>query len=214
MQFSQSAVAALLLAAATTVSARCAPRPSASSSYSSAATILPSTVETLSAVATPTPTPSSSSAAVVPTTLATTSSSAAAAATPTTSGLTTDEQNALAAHNAARAEVGVSDLTWDESLVSAAQAWADTLGARGPGQLEHGSTGENLYWQSGTSDDALTAASDAWIAEKADYNGEAIPASGDASWMHYCEWEINLKIPGPCILGMCVLTKTPKKQPK
>lgn len=191
MQFSQSAIAALLLAAATTVSARCAPRPSASSSYSSAATILPSTVETLSPVATPTPTPSSS-AAVVPTTLA--SSTSAAAATTTTpaasSGLTTDEQNALAAHNAARAEVGVSDLTWDESLVSAAQAWADTLGARGPGQLEHGSTGENLYWQSGTSDDALTAASDAWIAEKADYNGEAIPASGDASWMHYCEWGI------------------------
>lgn len=190
MQFSQSAVAALLLAAATTVSARCAPRPSASSSYSSAATVLPSTIETLSAVATPTP--SSSSAAVVPTTLA--SSTSAAAATTTTpaasSGLTTDEQNALAAHNAARAEVGVSDLTWDESLVSAAQAWADTLGARGPGQLEHGSTGENLYWQSGTSDDALTAASDAWIAEKADYNGEAIPASGDASWMHYCEWGI------------------------
>lgn len=191
MQFSQSAIAALLLAAATTVSARCAPRPSASSSYSSAATILPSTVETLSPVATPTPTPSSS-AAVVPTTLA--SSTSAAAATTTTpaasSGLTMDEQNALAAHNAARAEVGVSDLTWDESLVSAAQAWADTLGARGPGQLEHGSTGENLYWQSGTSDDALTAASDAWIAEKADYNGEAIPASGDASWMHYCEWGI------------------------
>lgn len=187
MQFSrQSALAAIFYAV--TVSARCPPKYPQSSSASAVApyatTALNTTVPTNLAVAV-TPKPSTTLATVVSYS-ASASATATAASTGGSSGLTTDEQAALDAHNDARSEVGLDALTWDSTLVSAAQEWADTLGARGPGQLEHGSTGENLYWQS-NSDDPFTAAANAWIAEKADYNGEAIPSSGDASWMHYSQ---------------------------
>lgn len=82
--------------------------------------------------------------------------------------------------------------------MSGAQEWANTLGARGAGTLEHSTTseGENLYWQS-NSDDPFTAAANAWIAEKSDYApGTAIPASGDASWMHYCRWPLKNEVKG------------------
>lgn len=220
MQFSQSAVAAFLFAAS--VSARCV-RPSPSSSSSSSAIASIETIAVTStyapvtqAAATPTTTSSSSSSSS--TAVVTTSSSAAATTTAasSSSSLTTDEENALAAHNTARSEVGEAALTWDDSLVSAAQSWADTLAAQGPGQLEHGSTGENLYWQSG-GDDPYTAAANAWIAEKADYNGEAIPSSGDASWMHYCKFVVFLGglfdglIRG---MGLCWLISGAKQQRK
>lgn len=188
MRFSTHAtIAAFLVVGNSFTQARCHPKGNGHTSGT--------VVVTKAAVATsPTPTVTTLSTVVVTpsSTAATTATTAAAAVesssgtTTPASGLTTDEQNALDAHNAARSAVGEAALTWDATLASAAQTWANHLGAQGPGILEHDTTGENLYWQS-TSDNPFTNAANAWIAEKSSYNGEAIPSSGDAKWMHYCK---------------------------
>lgn len=123
----------------------------------------------------------------------------AAAAQPTaTSGsgsLTTDQQAALDAHNAARAEVGVSNLSWDSSLLADAQAYAEKLAASG--NLVHSGVsglGENLYMQSGT-DNALVNAANAFISEKSSYNGEVIDSSNYMTFGHYTQvvWSSTTK---------------------
>lgn len=151
---------------------------------SSAAAAETSSVEVTSSVE-----PSTTSA--VATTSASSTSSAAAAtssAASTDSSLTTDQSNALASHNSARADVGESALTWDAGLASDAQTWADHLATLGAGTLVHDdqdTEGENLYWSSDSSN-PYEAASEAWIAEKSAYNGEAITGSGNfENYGHY-----------------------------
>ncbi|MCT7953457.1 CAP domain-containing protein [Ancylothrix sp. C2] len=56
-------------------------------------------------------------------------------------------QEILNAHNQYRAEVGVTPLTWSETLANHAQEWADYLASLG-GKLEHSQNtgeGENLW---------------------------------------------------------------------
>ena len=82
-----------------------------------------------------------------------------------------------------RAYKGLSQLYWDDGLAWAAQQWADQL--RYIGHLEHSSTGENLYMQSWTSDDAMARAAQAWVNEINSYHDEYIPDGDFSAYGHY-----------------------------
>ena len=163
------------------------PEPSTYSEVPIPTTAAPSvpatTLITLTTSSTPAPAPA-------PTT-ATTEAPPAATTPPVSSGLDSDQQAALDAHNAARSEVGVAALTWDASLAADAQIWATQLTS--VGDLEHSSgsgQGENLYWQSGGGTPYASAAK-AWVAEKSDYSGQPIGQGDFSSYGHYskCSWE-------------------------
>jgi uncharacterized protein YkwD len=120
-----------------------------------------------------------------------TTSAAVPATTSASSGsgsLTSDEQAALDAHNAARAEVGTKDLVWDTALVADALAYAQTLASSGT--FQHSGVegqGENLYMQSNT-DNPLVNGVNAFISEKSEYDGGVITES---NYSHYtqCVWK-------------------------
>ena len=79
----------------------------------------------------------------------------------------------LNSHNAAREEVGVAPLTWDEDLAAYAQSYADELANNGAGLKPSGGPyGENLFWGSSTYYTAIDAV-DAWVAEKKNYDYES-----------------------------------------
>ncbi|KAK1659692.1 CAP domain-containing protein [Colletotrichum godetiae] len=148
-----------------------------------------------------------SAAAPVEEAVSTTSSAAPAATTAAssgTSGLTSDQQAALDAHNAARSDVGVPALEWDATLASNAQEWATHL--LSVGSLTHSSVndqGENLYMQSNTDSPYINAAN-AWIAEKSSYNGETITADNYMGFGHYTQivWKSTTKV------GLAVATNS------
>ncbi|TDZ36059.1 Pathogenesis-related protein 1A [Colletotrichum trifolii] len=137
----------------------------------------------------------------------TTSAAPAATSAPSSSGsgssgLDADQQKALDAHNAARAEVGVPDLVWDDSLASNAQEWATHL--LSVGSLTHSQTsgeGENLYMQSGGDAPNANAAT-AWLDEKSLYKGETISESNYMGFGHYTQavWKSTTKV------GMAIAT--------
>lgn len=138
--------------------------------------------------------------AAAPTTLVQITTPAPAATnapSPGSGNLGGDQQKALDAHNAARAEVGTADLVWDDALASAAQQWADHLTS--VGSLTHSSgtgQGENLYMQSGRGDTPFVSASDMWIAEKADYSGQRVGDGNFAAYGHYTQavWKSTTKV--------------------
>lgn len=148
-------------------------------STSTSASVTPSATQTSAAPAT-----TASAAASV---TQAPSSATAAPSTPTGSSgsLTTDEQNALNAHNDARADVGTADLTWDASLAADALAYAKTLASSGTFQHSGVSDqGENLYMQSGSGTPLLNAVN-AFLEEKKLYNDEAITSTNYMSFGHY-----------------------------
>ncbi|KAF9774141.1 hypothetical protein IL306_007891 [Fusarium sp. DS 682] len=110
------------------------------------------------------------------------------------SNLDSDQQKALDLHNEARKAVGNEPLTWDDSLASGAQEWADHLAQTG--SLEHsgGEDGENLYMGSGSN--PFASAVEAFLSEKSQYNGEAISGSNYQSFGHYtqCVWKTTTKV--------------------
>ncbi|KAF9873491.1 hypothetical protein CkaCkLH20_08950 [Colletotrichum karsti] len=161
---------------------------------------------TLQPTAVPVPT---TAPAVVPTptavqeeAAATTPAAAATSAASSSGSIDADQQKALDAHNAARAEVGVSDLVWDATLAANAQEWATHLTS--VGSLTHSQTsgeGENLYMQSGGGAPNLNAAN-AWLGEKSQYNGETISSTNYMSFGHYTQavWKSTTKV------GMAIAT--------
>ncbi|KAI6353009.1 hypothetical protein MCOR25_009212 [Pyricularia grisea] len=94
---------------------------------------------------------------------------------PPKSNLSGDQQKALDAHNAARAEVKDGQkrdpMQWDKGLEDAARKWAKHLADRNQG-LEHAQDrdgkGENLAGRI-MEGDAMEKASKMWIDEKKDY---------------------------------------------
>ncbi|MBN2702497.1 MAG: pathogenesis-related family 1 protein [Methylohalobius sp. ZOD2] len=119
-----------------------------------------------------------------------------------------------AAHNSARAEVGVPPLKWSDSLAAYAQQWAEYL-ARGNGcKLKHrsdGKYGENLYWSSAVrwSDGrrelkALTVSRVVaqWVSEKKDYDYAGNRCSG-AMCGHYTQivWRDTRRL--GCGMAVC-----------
>ncbi|KAH8901301.1 PR-1-like protein [Thozetella sp. PMI_491] len=105
-----------------------------------------------------------------------------------------DQQNALAAHNAARAQFGEPPLKWDPGLAAAAQAYSAVLAELG--KLQHGSVGENLYSASPPNTHEFLSATNAWLAEKPNYDGEPIPQGPFSTYGHYtqCVWTDTLRV--------------------
>ena len=99
----------------------------------------------------------------------------------------------LAAHNAARAEVGTSPLVWSESLALYAQEWADHL-ASTIRRLEHRphsgkwkqKHGENLFMGTVGYYGVANAVA-AWENEKHAYHGQAIEMSNFYAYGHYTQ---------------------------
>ncbi|GJP34009.1 hypothetical protein CLOM_g8032 [Closterium sp. NIES-68] len=82
-------------------------------------------------------------------------------------------------HNAARREVCVLDLAWDDGVAAAAQDWANNLASRGC-PLEHGGAdglGQNLYWRApaGLTPEEDRMAVQSWVDEKADWTYSPVP---------------------------------------
>jgi pathogenesis-related protein 1 len=80
------------------------------------------------------------------------------------------ETRMLAAHNAQRAALGISPLTWSAALALRAQDWANTLLARN--QLIHrpkSDYGENLFAVTGAAASPESVVG-AWDAEARDYD--------------------------------------------
>ena len=78
-----------------------------------------------------------------------------------------DLKSALDVHNAARTEVGVEPLNWDNALAEEAEAYAQELAKRH--RFEHARDnnghGENLYWYSATTNTPMSDASKSWYDE-------------------------------------------------
>jgi hypothetical protein len=95
-------------------------------------------------------------------------------------------QRVLAAHNNARAAVGVPPLAWNDRLAADARAWAEELAASGrfehsPDELGQAPQGENL-WAGTPRAFAPEAMVGAWAAEKRDFRPGVFPnnsRSGD-----------------------------------
>ncbi|POS69674.1 hypothetical protein DHEL01_v211932 [Diaporthe helianthi] len=127
----------------------------------------------------------------------------ATSSSPTSnSSLSSDAQQALDAHNAARSDVGTAALVWDDVLASNAQEYGEMLVSQygSSGTLEHSQIsdqGENLYWQGGSGDDIpMTNAANMWIGEKSEYNGEPISETNYMKFGHYTQvvWKSTSKV--------------------
>ncbi|WZH50410.1 Pathogenesis-related protein 1A [Fusarium acuminatum] len=108
--------------------------------------------------------------------------------------LSADQQRAIYLHNEARKAVGNDPLSWDDSLASGAQEWADYLASIGLLQHSQGDDGENHYM--GTTDSPYSAAVKAFLTESSQYNGEAISGSNYMNFGHYtqCVWKYTNKV--------------------
>ena len=102
------------------------------------------------------------------------------------------EQDFVDAHNAARADVGLGEVTWDATVAAFAQDYADQR--RGDCQLIHTPDGrpygENLYGGGGgrtgwTAMDAVNS----WVSEKQyyDHSSNSCSAPADKSCLHYTQ---------------------------
>ena len=76
-------------------------------------------------------------------------------------------------------------MIWDSSLAAAAQAYSAQLSFTGV--LEHGSTGENLYFRYPYTNQDFLVATNAWIEEEPLYSGEVIPNGPFESYGHFSE---------------------------
>ncbi|XP_042511018.1 pathogenesis-related protein 1C-like [Macadamia integrifolia] len=101
----------------------------------------------------------------------------------------------LAAHNAARSEVGVGSMTWNDTVAAYAQNYANQRSGDCQNLVHSGGPyGENLAWSSG--DMSATDAVNMWVAEKAyyDYNSNSC-ASGEVCG-HYTQvvWRNSVRL--------------------
>jgi pathogenesis-related protein 1 len=122
---------------------------------------------------------------------------------PVGSRLTAAEvRQALAAHNRARTEVGLTPLLWSEDLATYAQEWADYL-ASTRGRMEHRphsgkwkqQYGENLFMGT-TGYYGFPDAVAMWHKEKSAYHGQAIDVSTINGYGHYTQlvWKSTRRV--------------------
>lgn len=94
-----------------------------------------------------------------------------------------------AAHNAERALVGTSPLTWSPSVAGIAQQWAESLVNDNACTLAHntnrGQLGENLFWT--TTPRSTQYVVSQWIKEKVDYNAQTHTCAEGKLCMHYTQ---------------------------
>jgi pathogenesis-related protein 1 len=118
----------------------------------------------------------------------------------------------VAAHNAARAAVGVPPLTWDPQLAAIAQAWATRcVDTEQPiGLVDHNAgrsngyptyVGENIYGASGSASGTDAVAS--WLSEKASYDRPSNRCAAGQICGHYTQlvWRATTKV--GCALHTC-----------
>ncbi|KAJ1287631.1 hypothetical protein BS78_02G025300 [Paspalum vaginatum] len=96
-------------------------------------------------------------------------------------------------HNAARAEVGVGAVSWDDTVAAYAESYAaqrqgDCAGMHSGGGPNH--YGENLYWGPAGKDWSASDAVDLWVAEKQYYDHDTntcTAPSGPLGCGHYTQ---------------------------
>ena len=113
-------------------------------------------------------------------------------------------QRLLAAHNAARASVGVAPLAWNAALAADARVWANELAATGkfehsPDEPGKAPEGENL-WAGTPRAFSPEAMVHLWTIEKSDYHPGIFPnnsRSGDVEHVgHYTQmiWRASRQV--------------------
>ncbi|KAL6012846.1 hypothetical protein ACLOJK_003335 [Asimina triloba] len=104
-------------------------------------------------------------------------------------------QDFLAAHNAARQEVGVGALTWDANVEGYAKEYANQRS--GDCQLQHsgGQYGENLFGGSGADFTAADAVN-AWVNEKNYYDYSTNSCAPGQACGHYTQvvWRDSVRL--------------------
>jgi len=121
-------------------------------------------------------------------------------------------EGTVAAHNAARAEVGVGPLTWDPALAEIARAWVTRcVDVEAPtGLVDHNAgrsngyptyVGENIYGAGGQA--SGTDAVRLWVSEKANYNHATNTCAAGRVCGHYTQvvWRNTTKV--GCALHTC-----------
>ncbi|KAK7363011.1 hypothetical protein VNO77_05139 [Canavalia gladiata] len=98
----------------------------------------------------------------------------------------------VSAHNAARSEVDVPPLVWNETLANYAEEYANER--RSECQLVHsnGPYGENLAWSSG--DLSGVDAVRMWVDEKADYNYDSNSCSSVCGHYTQVVWNTTTRV--------------------
>ncbi len=120
----------------------------------------------------------------------------------------TEQAEAVTAHNSWRSQVAVSGVTWSTTLADTAQAWANTLRETKACNMVHSKTsqlGENLFWASpltysdGTAE--LQAVSPtqvvgSWGSEKKNYNYQSNTCASGQVCGHYTQvvWKNTTEI--------------------
>lgn len=103
-------------------------------------------------------------------------------------------QDYVDAHNAARSEVGVPNVAWDDTVAAYADKYANQR--KGDCELVHsgGPYGENLAWSSG--DMSGSSAVQLWVDEKPNYDHNSNSCVGGAQCLHYTQvvWRDTLRI--------------------
>jgi pathogenesis-related protein 1 len=116
----------------------------------------------------------------------------------------------VAAHNAVRAQVGVSPIAYSPQVAASAQAWAEHLKTTNNCQMIHsgGSNGENLYWagawSNGSAQDIHSADPvKTWAEEKKDYNAATNECAAGKVCGHYTQlvWKNSTQV--GCGMAMC-----------
>jgi len=97
-----------------------------------------------------------------------------------------------AAHNSARAKVGVEPLAWSKTVAISAQEWANHLAETNDCQLAHDperSYGENLYMRSSSTGGLVEAEEvvSSWTAEAAHYDAATHSCQAGQQCGHYTQ---------------------------
>ncbi|XP_010266628.1 PREDICTED: pathogenesis-related protein 1A-like [Nelumbo nucifera] len=103
-------------------------------------------------------------------------------------------QNYLDAHNAARAEVGVDALTWDDTVAAYAQSYANKR-ADDCTRVHSGEPyGENLAGSTGSL--SATDAVNLWVGEKQYYDHNSNSCIGEQECRHYTQvvWRKSFRV--------------------
>ncbi|KAK1584999.1 hypothetical protein QYE76_016938 [Lolium multiflorum] len=90
-------------------------------------------------------------------------------------------------HNAARDDVGVGPVSWDDTVAAYAQSYAEQR--RGDCQLVHsgGQYGENIFWGSAGADWSAADAVNSWVSEKQFYDHGSNTCAEDEVCGHYTQ---------------------------
>ncbi|MCY1060657.1 CAP domain-containing protein [Nannocystis sp. SCPEA4] len=112
-----------------------------------------------------------------------------------------------AAHNSARAALGIPGLTWSPTVAQFAQEWADKLKAQGcimqhrPFQgADAQKYGENIFSSWGYEPTAQDVVND-WVSEEADYDYETNTCSGVCGHYTQVVWRNSKRL--GCGMAVC-----------